>query len=113
MEPGSPLTDAQALDQLARSGSDLSKVHHIDFFLHFPTQKAAERAELQLIALAFQTSIEPAKTGGVWAIQASKRMYPVESDLAGLRDKLEVIATAGHGGYDGWKARVDEKKTTR
>jgi len=49
----------------------------------------------------------------VWAIQASKRMYPVESDLAGLRDKLEVIATAGHGGYDGWKARVDEKKPAR
>jgi hypothetical protein len=108
MEPGPVLTDKQALDQLAKSGSDLTKVHRVDFFMHFPTQKAAEKAQMQLIALAFETNIEPGKTDGVWAIQASKSMYPVESDLAGLRDKLDVIATAGRGSYDGWKAKVRE-----
>jgi len=108
MEPGPSLTDAQALEELARSGSDLKKVHRIDFFLHFPTQKAAEKAQMQLIALAFETNIEPGKTAGVWAIQASKSMYPIESDLMGLRDKLDAIAVAGRGGYDGWKAKVRE-----
>jgi len=108
MEPEPVFTDSQALAQLAKSGSDLTQVHRIDFFLHFPTQKAAEKAQMQLIALAFETNIEPGKTAGVWAIQASKSMYPVESDLLGLRDKLDAIAVAGRGGYDGWKAKVRE-----
>ncbi len=38
-----------------------------------------------------------------------KRMYPVESDLQQLRDKLELIAAEGRGTYDGWKARAISK----
>lgn len=100
-----PSPDAVLLEQLARSGSDLSKVHRIDFTLHFPTQKAAEHAELQLIGLAFETTIESGKTANDWVIQASKNMYPVESDLQGLRDKLEGIAKENHGSYNGWRAK--------
>jgi hypothetical protein len=101
-----PSPDAVLLEQLAKSGSDLTKLHRVEFTLHFPTQKAAERAELQLIGLAFETNTEPNKTGKDWVIQASKNMYPVESDLLGLRDKLEVIARENHGTYDGWRAKL-------
>jgi hypothetical protein len=102
--------DGQNLDQLARSGSDLTKLHHVDFLLRFPTRIAAERAELQLIGLAFDTKIESGKTPDERVIRASKVMYPVESDLMGLRDKLEGIAAEGHGVYEGWRARVFEPK---
>lgn len=100
--------DGKALDELARSGSDLSKLHHIDFFLNFPTQKAAEGAQLRLEGLAFATKIERAKTGEGWRVQGAKRMYPVESDLIGLRDKLEAIAGELHGTYEGWRAKAVE-----
>ena len=101
-----PSPDAVLLEQLARSGSDLTKLHRIDFTLHFPSQKAAERAEFQLIGLAFETTVERGKTATDWVIQAFKNMYPVESDLLGLRDKLEVIAKENHGTYDGWRAQL-------
>lgn len=98
--------DAVLLAQLVKSGSDLTKLHHIDFTLHFPSQFSAERAELQLVGLAFiDTQIEH-KGGKEWVVRGWKRMYPVESDLQGLRDKLELIAAEGHGTYDGWKAKV-------
>jgi hypothetical protein len=97
--------DAQGLEQLARSGSDMAKLHDFGFSLRFPTQKAAERAELQLIGLAFSTRIEHGKTADEWLIQATKKMYPVESDLAGLRDKLNAIAAAERGVYEGWRAK--------
>jgi hypothetical protein len=97
--------DAQSLEQLARSGSDMAKLHDFDFSLRFPTRKAAERAEMQLIGLAFSTRIVQGKSADEWLIQATKKMYPVESDLSGLRDKLNAIAAAEHGAYEGWRAK--------
>ncbi len=100
--------DRVALDQLAGSGSDLSKLHNVDFYLHFPTQEAAERAAVKLVALAFVNRTEPGKKAGDWVVVASKRMFPVESDLSQLRDKLNVIAAAEGGVYERWQARVIE-----
>jgi hypothetical protein len=101
-----PSADAVALQDLARSGSDLSKLHRVEFRLRFPTQSAAERAELQLQELAFETTVESPESGDDWLVLALKNMYPVESDLLGLRDKLQSIAKEGRGAYVGWTARV-------
>ena len=100
--------DRKALDTLASSGSDLSKLHLVDFTLRFPAQKAAENAQLRMETLAFETKL--ARTADAWVIQGTKRMYPVESDLIGLRDKLNVIAADGKGVYEGWHARVVNSK---
>ena len=102
--------DAAGIAQLAKSGSDLEKLHQIDFTLRFPSQLAAERAELELIGFAFKTKIEPGKAGTERIIHATKVMYPVETDLAGLREKLESIALKGRGSYEGWKAKVFVRK---
>lgn len=97
--------DGKLLDQLARAGSDLSKLHQFDFTLRYPSQAAAERAELQLVGLAFRTTIEPGRTADERVLRGVKVMYPIESDLAGLRQKLEAIATQTRGNYEGWKAK--------
>ena len=101
-----PSPDKVSLDQLAGSGSDLSKLHRFEFLLRFPTQKAAERAAAKLVQLAFETRVEPGKTGAEWLVHGGKRLYPIESDLNGLRDKLDAIAAQERGSYDGWKARI-------
>ncbi len=103
--------DGKAIDQLARSGSDLNQLHQVDFTLRFPTQQSAQRAELELIGFAFLTKIERGKGEGEWIIHATKVMYPVETDLAGLREKLDAIAAKGRGSYDGWKAKVFVRKS--
>jgi hypothetical protein len=103
-------TDGELLAQLARSGSDLAVLHHIDFTLRFPSRFTAEQAELKLVGLAFlDTRIEAGKTDKEWVVRGWKRMYPVESDLQQLRDKLELIAAEGRGTYDGWKAKAISK----
>jgi regulator of RNase E activity RraB len=98
--------DALGIDQLVKSGSDPSKLHHIDFTLRFTTQKAAERAELQLMGFAFVTKIERGKATDQWIVTGTKKMYPLESDIVGLRDKLDAIAAESKGTYEGWRARV-------
>ncbi|MEO8314528.1 MAG: ribonuclease E inhibitor RraB [Pseudomonadota bacterium] len=98
--------DGKLIDQLAKSGSDLTKLHQFEFTLRFPSQLTAERAELQLVAFAFSTRVEPGKIGEERIIRATKVMYPVESDLQGLREKLDAIAVGNRGAYEGWKAKV-------
>jgi len=102
--------DARGLDQLAKSGSDLSKLHSIDFTLRFPTQTAAQKAELNLIGLAFDTKLEHGKSASEWIIIATKVMYPSQTDLEGLRDKLDQVAADNHGTYVGWKAKLFVRK---
>jgi hypothetical protein len=98
--------DGKLIDQLARSGSDLSKLHQFEFTLRFPSQRAAERVELRIIGFAFATKIEPGRTPEERVIRATKVMYPVESDLQGLREKLNAIAAESDAVYEGWKAKV-------
>ena len=103
-----PTKDALALAQLEKSGSDLAKLHQFDFLLRFPAQKAAERSTLMLEGLAFATRVERGKSDAEWLVHAVKRLYPVESDLIGLREKLDDIARQYKGAYTGWTAKVAE-----
>lgn len=98
--------DKVSIDQLASTGSDLSKLHQFEFLLHFPTQKAADRAASKLLPLAFETKVERGRSDAEWVVRGGKRLYPIESDLNGLRDKLNAVAAQEHGTYDGWKAKV-------
>lgn len=107
-ESSAPTKDAVALAQLEKSGSDLAKLHQFDFLLRFPAQKAAERSTLMLEGLAFATRVERGKSDAEWLVHAVKRLYPVESDLIGLREKLDDIARQYKGTYTGWTAKVAE-----
>lgn len=107
-ESSAPTKDALALAQLEKSGSDLAKLHQFDFLLRFPAQKAAERSTLMLEGLAFATRVERGKSDAEWLVHAVKRLYPVESDLIGLREKLDDIARQYKGAYTGWTAKVAE-----
>ena len=106
MNAATPSSDAQALAQLAKSGSDLSKLHRVEFVLRFPTEDDAARAASQLEELAFAAVTERDDAADEWVILATKVMYPVESNLLGLRDKLNTIASEGRGKYDGWRAKA-------
>jgi Regulator of ribonuclease activity B len=101
-------TDGVALAKLEGSGSDLEKLHQFDFLLRFPSQKAAERSTLMLAGLAFATRVERGRSDTEWLVHAVKRLYPVESDLIGLREKLDDIARQHKGAYTGWTAKVAE-----
>ncbi len=99
-----PSADARALEQLARSGANLSKLHRVEFILLFPSEDDAAQAAAHLKELAFATATEHDEPQDKWVVLAAKVMYPVESDLATLREKLNAVAKESHGAYDGWRA---------
>ena len=97
-------SDAQALQQLKASGSDLSKLHRIEYVLRFPIEDDAARAVAQLEALAFMVTRERDDANDRWVVQATKRMYPVQTDLEQLSTKVKTVAAEAQGTYEGWRA---------
>jgi hypothetical protein len=101
-----PTADGLLLEKLAKTGANLLQLHRVDFRLRFPSEAQAKEAVVRLEDLAFAAVPERSGKGDGWTVLASKKMYPVESDLVGLREKLDVIAAAGGGSYDGWQAKA-------
>jgi hypothetical protein len=101
-----PTADGLLLEKLAKTGANLLQLHRVDFRLRFPSEDQAKEAVARLEDLAFAAVAERSGKGESWTVLASKRMYPVESDLAGLREKLDVIAAAGGGSYESWQAKA-------
>jgi hypothetical protein len=103
-QPSSP--DAVLLEQLAKSGADMSKLYQVDFVVRFPSLDAANFAATWLAELSFVIETKPTKTGKDWLLHGIKTMYLIEPELRSLRDKLNAIAADGHGTYEGWHVQV-------
>ena len=100
-------SDLEALKGLKRAGSDLSKPHDAEFFLHFPADAAAQDALAKVKALGFQTAeVRQGDESGEWIVYARKTMKLDEEGLKRFRYQLGRIAKSGGGRYGGWEAAV-------
>lgn len=99
-KPLSP--DGQVIEQLRQHGSDLSKLHEIDFFFYFPEQMAADRVAGKLTMIGFSAEASLSTKGDIWVVQAKKAMVPVLADLEELTVRFKKIAADENGDYDGW-----------
>ena len=97
-------SDAQALQQLKQSGSDLAKLHRVEYQLRFHGQDDSAVAAARLEDLAFAVKRERDDATDSWVVLASKRMYPVQSDLEQLSTKVKTVASESQGAYEGWRA---------
>ena len=103
-----PDMDEAVLVQLKKAGSDMAKLHQIDFYLYFPTQAAAEQAAASVRAQGFTAEVRPAAKGPEWLCLANKTMLPQLSALQQIsRDFAKLTASAG-GNYDGWETKVEK-----
>jgi len=103
-QPADP--DQMVLDQVKKSGSDLSKAHGIEFFLYFPTQAAATNAGATISQSGFKVETRRAAKGPGWLCKATKAMVPELKALQKIRKDFSAIASANGGEYDGWGAAV-------
>lgn len=98
--------DEAVLTELNKVGSDLSKPHGIEFFLYLPSEADARQAAEQLTVDGFEVEVSQAAEGSDWVCLATKTMVPNLADLQQIRLKLERIAAATGGVYDGWGSPV-------
>jgi regulator of RNase E activity RraB len=101
-----PDLDQSVLVQLRKAGSDLTKPHHIEFFLYFPTQPVADQAALTIRKAGFEVEARNAAQGDHWLCFATKTMVPELSDLQKIRGDFVRLAASMNGEYDGWGTQV-------
>lgn len=101
--------DKETLDQLRRAGSNLEKPHEFDFYLYFPSQAAAERADAEVQNAGFTAVVRPAATGSDWLCLASKTLVPTLEELSSIRQFFSNLSDNLNGEYDGWEAKVEKE----
>ena len=100
--------DAVTIEELARSGSDLSRPHRIEFFLYVPSRTAADELAGELRAQGLAVEVQRETDGQDWLCLASLDMLPELGLLHNWRARLTAMAEARDGVYDGWGTEVLE-----
>ena len=103
--PSQVAPDQKALDDLRAAGSDLSRIHAIEFYLHVPSEQDAKAAAKTLQERDFNTVVRE-EAHGRWLCLGQKSLTPTMEHLTGVRGLFESLAAQYGGKYDGWKAGV-------
>jgi len=99
--------DVEALQGLKKAGSNLSKPHDAEFFLHFPTEAAAQEAVGKVKAMGLETAeVRTGDKPGEWIVYSRKSMKLDGEGLKRMRYHFGRIAKAGGGRYGGWEAAI-------
>ena len=101
-----PYQDGLVIGQLEKAGSNLHKLHEIEFFLYFKKKDLAERAGKLVAAEGCKVKVERGAGAKAWLCHATKRMVPEMKALSLLRKRFNGIAKKCDGEYDGWGAQV-------
>jgi hypothetical protein len=101
-------SDRLILEQLREAGADLDRPRHVIQYLYFPDEAGARAAAETLAASGYDVDVRPPREGiEQWAAVAETHTLVNEEWLAGMRPRLEAIAEANGGEYDGWEAAAD------
>ena len=100
--------DQVALDYLQEAGSNLSRVHQVEFLLLFPTREQAQRAAEELSRAGYSAIAESGDTDTSCLCKATKSLVPALDTMKEVRGVLSTLAMRVGGTYDGWGAGVEK-----
>lgn len=101
--------DKVVFEMLSSQGADLSQPRHTLFYLYFPSQSEATRAQEELMGhwLAsegkFIAECHPSPINGSWPCRVEAEMVVSQEVMSKLTPELEAIASRHGGEYDGWE----------
>jgi hypothetical protein len=100
--------DRLILDRLRELGADLSRPRHALQFLYFPDEAGARGAAETLAASGYEVDVRPPGEGiEQWSAVAETQTVVDERWTDEMRPRMEAIAHANGGDYDGWEAAAD------
>ena len=103
---GGPEADRQVLAAFRDAGGDVDKPTEVNFYLYFPTRDAAERAAASAGTPQMPAYVDRGADGKSWLCFVSGQMVPSEAAIRAASVRLQAIAAAHGGEYDGWEAAV-------
>ncbi|HEX6371378.1 MAG TPA: ribonuclease E inhibitor RraB [Longimicrobium sp.] len=101
-----PDVNSRVLEKLAAVGADVGAPTEVSVYLYFPSEEAASRAAEQVRGLGFPEVRVSASLNESWACIGTRTMAPELNAVRELAARLEEVARAHGGEYDGWEAAV-------
>jgi len=99
-------SDQATLDALQNAGSDLTKVHPIDFYFYHNEQLGAQQLCAALRDQGFQITVRSGAIEGEWLCLASLNMVPSIDKFIELNSVFDEFIDLYGGEYDGWETVV-------
>lgn len=98
--------DTRLIARLRKSGFDPFKPHELDFFMALPTEAAAREAadELRGEGMSVDVRETPDNPSHPWSLHVRKTMQLSIDLVRATSTRLETLAIAKGGRYDGWAA---------
>jgi len=103
---GSLEGDRETLRALRDAGADLRRPTEVNFYLYFPTRESAEAAARQSETSQLAAEVQPGAGGKGWLCLLTGDLIPTENNIREASVRLQGVAAANGGEYDGWEARV-------
>ena len=101
--------DARVIENLVAAGSDISKLHNIDFFMLLPSKAKAKAAATDIEQLGYTiASVDRPAGQSQWQVHATRVMAPQLEAMTATTRTLEAVAAKHGGDYDGWGTGVVE-----
>ena len=100
--------DELILHHLRELGADLNRPRHVIQFLYFPDEVGARGAAKALQVSGYDVEVRPPEEEiSEWRAVAETHAVVDEAWVEGMRPRLEAVAHANGGTYDGWEAAAD------
>jgi len=99
--------DQRVLDQLREAGSDLSRPHAMEFYLHFPSEEAAIMVARRVRAEGFQAEVKEELPGKAWLCYVTKMMVPEGTRITAIGLRFTSLANEYQGEYTGWETSLE------
>lgn len=107
------LFDRLTLARIAGAGGDLTRPVGVANFAYFPSEEAARSAATELTAAGYDVNVQRAVMGPKWLAHATIEMVLSAENIAAQRARLEAVASAHGGEYDGWDSRLHGQEQDR
>lgn len=103
---GSLEADQQTLRALRDAGANLTKPTEVNFYLYFHERAGADSAAAQAGTQELTASVQRAADNSAWLCLVTGTIVPSETAIRQASTRLQAVAAAHGGEYDGWEAAV-------
>jgi hypothetical protein len=104
---------AEALERIARNGSDLGKPIEIDFFVAVPSRRAGDLVASHARDLGYRCSVECDSVTKRWTVYCSITMIATLAEVVRAEKQLDAIAVPVQGYCDGFGSYGNSDPTSR
>lgn len=96
---------SHVLSVLSNVGADVRARRAFDFYLYFPTERAANAAGRELSESGFRCQVRESLRGE-WLCLAGAKLVPDDAAMETVFHLMETMAEDFGGAFDGWETQV-------